>query len=115
MSLKLVGMCFDLKLSRSNRDVLRALCDSAEDVPDHPGIGINVYLSVDRIAWKSDYKKRQVIYALRELEAMKALIPKAVHPVYATTEFEIDLTVVPKKPPFRPKKRSGGGRKLPKS
>jgi hypothetical protein len=111
MSYKLMGQLFELLLPRCQKDILRILCDSADDVPQQSGIGINSYPSIPVVAWKSDYSERQVQRLQRELEMQGILIPVRVHPIYGTTEFEIHLEHVPKKPPFEVKKpRARGGR-----
>lgn len=112
MSLKLLGQVSDLLLPRSEKEVCRGLCDSADDIPGQIGVGINCYPSIDFLAWKSDYKERQVQRALRKLETLGVAIPIAVHPTYGTTEYEIHLERAPKKIPFQPKKRRGPGRDL---
>src|SRR6266850_7693359 len=110
LSNRLVSDVSDLALPRAPKEVLRALCDAADDVPGLPGLGVSCYPSNERIAWKSDYVERQVQRALRALESLNIAVPVAVHPVYGTTEYEIHLERAPKKPPFQPKKKRGPGR-----
>jgi hypothetical protein len=113
MAMSLVTMTFNLKLTVTERAVLQVFCDCSEDIPDHPGMGINCYPSLPRVAWQADVSRRTVAYVVRKLEEIKALVAKGVHPQLATTEYEINLTVIPKKSAFRPKRGRGGGRKLP--
>lgn len=113
MANSLVGECWFIKITPTQRAVLLVLCDSAEDVPDNKGIGINAYPSIGRICWKTDLSRRTVIYTIKQLEKLKILERKRVHPIYSTTEYQINLGVAAKKARYHPAKPTGGGIKLP--
>lgn len=63
MSNKLCGQVWDLALPRSERDVLMAMADNADDD------GSRCYPSIDHLAWKTDYSPRQVQRAIASLKA----------------------------------------------
>jgi hypothetical protein len=96
MSGLISGAVWDLKLSRSDREVLLALADYAEDD------GTRVYPSVGRLAWKTDLSERQIQRALANLRERGLIVPVR----YASggkghaTEYRIDLSKGELKPAY---------------
>ncbi|MGI8731839.1 MAG: helix-turn-helix domain-containing protein [Pyrinomonadaceae bacterium] len=71
MSGKLMGQCYTLVLSRSQREVLMAFCNYADDT------GAGAYPSIARVAWMCDLSERQVRRIVADLVAAALLEPVA--------------------------------------
>lgn len=95
MSGLLMGAVHGLKLPRSQRDVLIAMADHADD------FGGQVFPSVSHIAWKTDYDRRTVQRAKRDLESLGVLVEVAPASRHRPVEYRIDLSKAPKKPLYR--------------
>lgn len=68
MSAKIMGLVWDLKLSPAERIVLLAMADHA----DHDGD--NIWPSIGRLAWKTDYSERQVKRIIKDLRDAGILV-----------------------------------------
>jgi len=105
MSVKLMGQIWDYDLSHSEAWVLMALADHA----DHLGGGIKP--GIPLIAWKTGYKRRQVITIMQALEARGVLVRVASMPGRAV-EYRIDLSGLPLKAPMPVPKRGNTSAKI---
>jgi hypothetical protein len=96
MSVKLMALVWEYQFTRPEQSVMLALADHAQDD------GSNVYPSVARIAWKTDYSERQVQRIMRDLEAKDILV--AVKNIGGgrghATEYCIHIEKGVKKSPF---------------
>jgi hypothetical protein len=73
MSVKAMGLAWELKLTPAKKYILLAYVDHA----DHDGG--NIYPSVGLVAWKTGYSVRQVQLTTKELVKDKLLIPDGVY------------------------------------
>lgn len=96
MSAKLMGHVWDLSLPRSERDVLLAMADHADDN------GNSVRPGVDHLAWKTDYSVRQVQRAIISLKAKRIIeVVEGEKGGRGTiTEYRLFLHRAPKKTPW---------------
>lgn len=94
MSVRVMGMVWDLDLPHNEQLVLLALADHA----DHTGG--SVYPSVALIAWKCGYKERQVQTIMSRLRERGILVPVAYEQGGRghATLYRIDLSNAPRKP-----------------
>lgn len=99
MSVKLMGQVWDLDLNHSQQSILLALADHADDD------GSKCFPSVDRIAWKTGYERRQVQRIMRDLEKDNLLVLVAHRSGgrATPTEYCIDVRKGVKKSPFVPR------------
>jgi hypothetical protein len=99
MSIRLMALVWEYQFTRPEQSIMLALADHAQDD------GSNVFPSVARIAWKTDYSDRQVQRIMRDLETKGILV--AVKHVDGgrghATEYRILLEKGVKKSPFIPK------------
>jgi hypothetical protein len=96
MSAKLMGQVWELDLPHGEQLVMLALADHGEDD------GSQIFPSVDRLAWKTGYKTRQVQNILRALES-RGLIEKVAYPLGGrghATEYKMNIEKGAKKTPF---------------
>lgn len=104
MSGKISGIIWDADLPRNQKYVLLAYADHA----DHAGEG--VFPSIDLVAWKTGYKRRQVINMKNGLVENKYLVQtgtmKSGTPIY-----RIALENLPKRPSWKEFKEMEGGAK----
>src|SRR5258706_2577670 len=68
MSVKIMGLVWDLDLPHHQQSILLAMADHA----DHEGN--RVFPSVGLVAWKTGYSPRQVIRVIKELVAIGLLV-----------------------------------------
>lgn len=96
MSAKISGAVWELDLPREEKYVLLCLADHA----DHEGH--NVYPSIARIAWKTDYSERRVQQLMRRLEERRILLRiQAGAGRGNTTLYRIDLDAAVFKEPYK--------------
>jgi hypothetical protein len=100
MSIEMMVRVYKYEMSHSVQSILLAMADHANDE------GENCYPSVDLIAWKTGYERRQVQRIMKDLRKKGALKVKreatATHP----TDYKIVLEAFPPKQPFVPSKKS---------
>lgn len=92
MSVKLMGQVFELDLPRPEAWVLMSLVDHAE----HDGS--KIFPSVDLIAWKTGYKRRQVQNIVRSLISRGLLVLVEEARDHRPREYRAELTGAPLKP-----------------
>jgi hypothetical protein len=96
MSIKLMALVWEYQFTRPEQSIMLALADHAQDD------GTQVYPSVARIAWKTDYSERQVQRIMRDLEA-KGILTAVKHIGGGrghATEYCIHIEKGVKKSPF---------------
>src|SRR6185437_10994767 len=71
MSALLMGLVWGIQLDHQEQAVMLALADHAQDD------GTQIFPSVDRLAWKTGYTRRNVQYVLRRLESKHLIIAVA--------------------------------------
>jgi hypothetical protein len=103
MSIKLMHEVYAKELDHAKQAVLLAMADHADDE------GWNCFPSMDRIAYKTGYKPRNVIRVVKELREIRALVIVADATAQKPTEYRICLEALPDKPPF-PQWRAEHGR-----
>lgn len=103
MSGKVMGEVWELDLPFNESYVLLSLADHAS----HDGT--RVFPGVALTAWKTSYSARNVQRILRKLEDRGLLVPVAHEEGGRgnATEYRIDLSAAPRKPPFEPKTEKG--------
>lgn len=94
MSVKVMGQVWELDLSHAEQSVLLALADHAK----HDGT--SVYPSVDLVAWKTNYSKRQVQRIMSSLRKEGILVIVREANRYRPREYRIDLSKAKNKPPY---------------
>lgn len=104
MSIKVVVRIMEeMDLPRPWASVLIAMGDHADDDGKH------CFPSVDKIAWKANYKWRQVVNIMRDMEKAGVITRVANATQRRPTEYQINFDSVPKKTPFE-KWREANGR-----
>lgn len=97
MSGRLMGQVFGLKLSRTERDVLQAVCDHSDDTGRGARPGIRL------LSWKCDLSERQIQRILGRLKAKGLLVPVA-HAAGGrgrATSYLINLAGAERKPAYQ--------------
>ena len=94
MSIKLMHEVFGKEVDHSEQAVLLAMADHADDE------GGSCFPSVDRIAYKTGYKPRNVIRVMGELRQKGVLEVVAHATAQRSTEYRIHLERLPDKQPF---------------
>ena len=102
MSIKLMHEVFGKEISHSEQAVLLAMADHADDD------GGSCYSSVDRIAYKTGYKPRNVIRVMGDLRKKGALEIVAQATLRKPTEYRIHLGRLPDKPSFEEWRAANG-------
>ncbi len=103
MSGKLIGRVYDIRLPHDEQAIMIALADHGNDFGEH------IHPSVDYLAWKTEYDRRNVQRILRKLEDKQLLIPVA----FArggrgrATEYEMHLENGEPKAPFERHTKDG--------
>src|SRR5687767_7813906 len=92
VSVKLMGAVFELDLPRPEAWVLMALVDHA----DHDGF--NIFPSVDLVAWKTGYSRRQVQNIMGSLRTRGLLVVVEEARDHRPREYRADLARGPRKP-----------------
>jgi hypothetical protein len=94
MSGKLMGGVYEIELSHGQQAILLACADHGQDD------GSDIFPSVDRLAWKTGYDRRNVQRIMRQLEAVGVLVQVAQATRRHPTEYRIDLSAGTAKSPF---------------
>ena len=94
MSIKIINSVWDSDLKPNLKAVATAYADFADDD------GKNIYPSVERMAYKTNYTPRQIQRLTKQLLGMGILISIGKHPTYGTNEYALVVENLPKKPPF---------------
>ena len=104
MSVKQMGLVWELNLPPNQKIVLLALADHADDD------GGNVYPSIKRTAWKTGYNERQVQRILSELRESGLIeqVANAEGGRGKTTRYQLYLEKGDKLSPFTPDSQSKG-------
>jgi hypothetical protein len=102
VSIKLMHEVFGKEISHSEQAVLLAMADHADDD------GGSCYPSVDRIAYKTGYKPRNVIRVMGDLRKKGALEIVAQATLRKPTEYRIHLGRLPDKPSFEEWRAANG-------
>src|SRR5438128_4778856 len=103
MSIKLMNEVYGKELTHAEQAILLAMADHADDD------GNNCFPSVDRIAYKTGYKWRNVVRVMRQLQERGALVVTCQGGGKKANEYSIRLTALSNKPPF-PEWRKENGR-----
>jgi len=98
MSVKVMGLVWESDLPRDEKFILLSYADHA----DHNGD--SVFPSVTLISWKTGYSERQVQRITKKLIDKKILIEDG-ESMYGTNLYRVDLQKLPKREPFKMKKR----------
>jgi hypothetical protein len=95
MSIRVMAQVWEHEFSRSEQAIMLALADHAHDD------GSRVFPSVERVAWKTGYSKRQTQRIIGTLRKSGVLV--VVKKAYKNrpTEYRIDLLKAPEKPTYR--------------
>lgn len=101
MSVKVMGMIWDMEIKRDLKFILLAYADHAEHN------GEMVYPSIGLIAWKTGYSVRQIQRYTKELVDLKILIPQGDSRL-GTNLYKIDLEKLTARPPYESKKGKPG-------
>ena len=101
MSGKLVGKVYDIYLPHDQQAIMIALADHGNDFGEH------IHPSIDYLAWKTGYHRRNVQKILRKLEELQLLIPVAYEQGGRglATVYEMHLENGTTKPPFQRRER----------
>ena len=101
MSGKLVGKVYDIYLPHDQQAIMIALADHGNDFGEH------IHPSIDYLAWKTGYHRRNVQKILRKLEELQLLIPVAYEQGGRglATVYEMHLENGTTKPPFKRRER----------
>lgn len=103
MSIKLiVRIMEEVELPRPQVAILLAMADHADDEGRH------CYPSVDRIAWKANYKPRQVVNIMRDLEKAGVITRVREATRHRPAEYRITLSKAPRKMPFQTWRKVNG-------
>jgi hypothetical protein len=94
MSIELMSQVWKYDLSHAEQSILMALADHADD---HGG---SVYPSIAYVAWKTNYKERNVQLVMKDLRKRKILVVVARPTQHKPTEYRIDLSKAKTKPLF---------------
>src|SRR6266850_242122 len=97
MSVKQMGLVWELNLPHNEAWVLMAYADHADDEGGH------VFPSIGKIAWKTGYKERQVQNIVRSLES-KGLLQLVTHRIGGRgilPLYQLTLEKGAKKTPFQ--------------
>lgn len=86
-----------LVLDHAHQSVLMALADHADDN------GNNVFPSVEYIAWKTGYGRRQVQRIMSYLRKRGVIVQVAGARLHRPIVYRLNLSAVPSKPPFKPR------------
>lgn len=108
MSIKIMSAVWERAFTHAEKLVLLAMADHANDE------GRRCYPSVEKIAWKSGYSRRQVQRIIHDLTDRGVLTVEAEATWISPTEYAIHPEAAPPLPPFHPKRlrdavRTGGG------
>ena len=103
MSLQLmVRVMHEVQVTRPQQTVLLAMAEHAGDD------GKNCFPSIDRIAWKANYKPRAVEDIMRGLRDEGIIVEVAAPTSNRPTEYEIHLEKAPLKTPFEEWRKEHG-------
>jgi hypothetical protein len=94
MSFSLVARIWEYKFTPSERAILQAMVDHADEA------GGSIRPSVARIAWKTDYSDRQVQRCMHALTARGVLIVVRPASGRRPTEYRLNLDAAERKPAF---------------
>lgn len=94
MSVRLMGEVWGLDVDHARLLILLALADHADDK------GRNIYPSLNLVAWKTGYSKRQVRSVVRGLREEGALIVVKRASWHRPTHYRLDLGKLPQKAPL---------------
>jgi hypothetical protein len=97
VSIKLLAKVWTLKVSGTEREVLNAMCDHADD------FGREARPSIGYIAWKVGCDERTVIRHIKKLRAKKALLLERAARDHSPNVYRVDLSVYENKDEFVPK------------
>jgi hypothetical protein len=97
MSIKLLAKVWTLKVSGTEREVLNAMCDHADD------FGREARPSIAYIAWKVGCDERTVIRHIKKLREKKALLLERPARDHSPNVYRVDLSVYENKADFVPK------------
>jgi hypothetical protein len=97
MSIKLLAKVWTLKVSGTEREVLNAMCDHADD------FGREARPSIAYIAWKVGCDERTVIRHIKKLREKKALLLERPARDHSPNVYRVDLSVYENKEEFVPK------------
>ena len=101
MSGKLVGKVYDIYLPHDQQAIMIALAEVVSMIGEH------IHPSIDYLAWKTGYHRRNVQKILRKLEELQLLIPVAYEQGGRglATVYEMHLENGTTKPPFQRRER----------
>ncbi len=92
MSGQLMGLVYNLDITRSQREVLLALAEHAKDPAKDPtGVG---WPSLDVIAWKTRISKRQVRRIIRQIEQLGIMSVKCAGGRHITSRYKLNLELL---------------------
>lgn len=96
MSVRVMSVVWETECSHSERLVLLALADHADDE------GSNAYPSTDRLAWKTGYSRRNVQSILKELRDKGWIVAEngITGGQGMATSYTVRMDQLPKKPPY---------------
>lgn len=100
MSIALMAQVWTRRMSHRDQAIMLAMADHANDD------GGDCFPSAALVAWKTGYNERTVRRAWADLREAGALVVVAEAGRRKPTEYRIDLSVLPKKKPFRPDRMS---------
>ncbi len=92
MSGQLMGLVYNLDITRSQREVLLALAEHAKDPAKDP-TGV-CWPSLDVIAWKTRISKRQVRRIIRQIEQLGIMSVKCAGGRHITSRYKLNLELL---------------------
>lgn len=99
MSIRQMALVWTKELSRTDKFILLALADHADDT------GASVRPSIDLVAWKTGYSSRHIKRRLADYRSSGILTVLRKAGQHRPTEYKLNLDKIPNQAPFIPKSR----------